>query len=200
MVLSTSSITAVSGARQRRLFIVSAPSGAGKTTLCRAVLGRFPDMQYSISHTTRSPRKGEKDGVDYYFTSIQAFESGIKQHKWAEWARVYDNYYGTSAEFIDARIKAGNDVLLDIDVQGASQIIRRYPACVTIFIMPPSLESLRERLVTRETDSSEVIEKRLKIAVDEISRRNLYRHVIVNDELPDAVAELVSIIEMYRLN
>jgi len=181
-----------------RLFIVSAPSGAGKTTLCRAVLERFGDMKYSISFTTRPPRKGETDGVDYHFITEKKFRTGIERHQWAEWARVHDNYYGTSAEFIDARLDAGDDVLLDIDVQGAVQIVQRYPDSITVFIMPPSLEILRKRLVSRGTDQEEVIEKRLRIAEHEIEQNNLYRHVIVNDHLPDAVDDFIRLIESYR--
>ena len=120
------------------LFIISAPSGAGKSTLCRAMRDHFPDLLYSISYTTRSPRKGERNGVDYHFILPDDFEKGISRHRWAEWAEVHGNYYGTSAEFLDNELSAGRDILLEIDVQGTRQILQRYPDGITIFILPPS--------------------------------------------------------------
>jgi len=180
------------------LFIISAPSGAGKTTLTKAVLDRFVDILYSVSHTTRELRSGEQDGVDYYFITKDNFKEGINNGKWAEWAEVHGNYYGTSAEFIDKSLAAGRNILLDIDVQGTIQILEHYPDSITIFIMPPSFEILRERLELRGTDSQAAIERRLENAQKEMARKDLYRHVIVNDQLPDAVAELISIIEKYR--
>jgi len=180
------------------LFILSAPSGAGKSTLCRAVREHFPDLLYSISYTTRSPRKGEQNGVDYHFISKAAFESGIARDQWAEWAEVHGNYYGTSAELIDRGLADGRDILLDIDVQGTCRLLKRYPEAITIFIMPPSLESLRSRLENRGTDSPEVIALRLENAKHEMSCKDYYRHVVINDELSDAVAELIAVIERYR--
>ncbi|MEJ2166945.1 MAG: guanylate kinase [Desulfobacterales bacterium] len=185
-------------ARPGLLFILSAPSGAGKSTLCRAVRKHFPDLLYSISYTTREPRKGEQNGVDYHFISKAAFENGIARNQWAEWAEVHGNYYGTSAEFIDGGLADGRDILLDIDVQGTCRILKRYPDAITFFIMPPSLEALRRRLENRGTDSPEVIDLRLENAKQEMSCKELYRHVIVNDQLSDAVAELIGIIERYR--
>jgi len=184
--------------RPGRLFILSAPSGAGKSTLCRAVLDHFPDMLYSISYTTRAPRQGEQDGVHYYFIARDEFKQGIEQGRWAEWALVHDNYYGTSAELLDRGLNGGQDILLDIDVQGMGQIIARYPAGVAIFIMPPSLEILRRRLETRGTDNPEVIAVRLKNAQQEMAQKDRYRHIIVNDRLADATTELIGIIEKYR--
>lgn len=180
-----------------RLFILSAPSGAGKTTLCRALMKHFNDMLYSVSNTTRAPRKGETDGIDYHFISREDFTAGIKEGKWAEWAEVHGNYYGTSADFLDMELAAGKNIILDIDVEGTMQIIKRYPDSVTIFIMPPTREILRKRIESRGSDSREVIEKRLKNAELEMARRDLYRHVIVNDSLDEAIAELVGIVEMY---
>lgn len=180
------------------LFIVSAPSGAGKTTLCHAMLAHFPDLVYSISHTTRAPRKGEQSGVDYYFTPKDEFENGIAQHRWAEWAEVHGNYYGTSAEFIDETLSAGHDILLDIDVQGTRQMIKRYPEAVTIFIMPPSLEILQQRLEARGTDSPEVIALRLENAKKEMVHKDIYRHIVVNERLEDATAQMIAIFESYR--
>ena len=184
--------------RPGNLFILSAPSGAGKSTLCRAVRDRFPDLLYSVSYTTRLPRQGEQDGIDYFFIPKDRFQKGIDQGQWAEWAEVHGNYYGTSAELLDRGLVDGRDILLDIDVKGARQIIARYPAAITLFIMPPSLEALRSRLETRGTDSPEVIALRLKNAQKEMAQKDLYRHVIVNDQLAGAVAELIGIFEKYR--
>jgi guanylate kinase len=180
------------------LFIISAPSGAGKSTLCDAVLDRFPDLVYSVSYTTRSPRIGEKNGVDYHFIVKDEFEKGIARHRWAEWAEVHDHYYGTSADFLNEELSVGRDILLDIDIQGTRQILQRYPDGVTIFIMPPSLETLKSRLQSRGTDSPEVIAVRLKNAREEMAQKDLYRHIITNDRLTDAVAELITIFENYR--
>lgn len=181
-------------AAKGRLFVISAPSGAGKSTLCRAVRRHFPAMRYSVSRTTRKPRPDEKDGVDYIFISKEAFEQGIKENRWAEWARVHDNYYGTSAEDINRGLDGGKDILLDIDVQGARQIVRRYPGAVTIFIMPPSMEELKRRLEKRATDSAETISKRMRNAVEEINQRKQYRHIIVNDRLDESISKLCDII------
>ena len=183
---------------QGHLFIISAPSGAGKTTLCRAVLDRYSDMLFSVSYTTRKPRGNEQDGVHYHFISRDDFIKRIKENRWAEWAEVHENFYGTSAEFLDRRLAEGKDILLDIDVQGAVQIFERYPDSVTIFIMPPSLETLKIRLESRNTDSKDDIAKRLLNAKKEMSKKDLYRYVILNDQLSTAVAELISIIEKYR--
>ncbi len=180
------------------LFIISAPSGAGKSTLCRAARDRFADLVYSVSYTTRSPRSGEKDGVDYHFILKDEFEKGIVRHRWAEWAEVHDHYYGTSADFLDEELSSGRDILLDIDIQGTHQILQRYPDGITIFIMPPSLETLKCRLQSRGTDSPEVIAVRLKNACEEMAQKDLYRHIVTNDRLPDAVAELITIFETYR--
>jgi guanylate kinase len=180
------------------LFIISAPSGAGKSTLCRAVLDRFSDLVYSVSTTTRSPRNGEQNGVDYHFIAKDEFEKGIACGRWAEWAEVHDHYYGTSADFLDGELSVGRDILLDIDIQGTRQILQRYPDGVTIFIMPPSLETLKYRLQSRGTDCPEVIAVRLKNAREEMAQKDLYRHIITNDRLTDAVAELIAIFEKCR--
>ena len=180
------------------LIVLSAPSGTGKTTICNRVRRLVPDIVFSVSHTTRSPRDGERPGVDYYFVSTAEFERKIEADQWAEWARVHDNYYGTSAEFLDAALARRQVVLLDIDVQGAAQIRKRYPACVTIFIMPPSMEVLRARLEARKTDDPATIAKRLANAAEEIAQKDLYRHIIVNDDLQTAVDEMVALILHYR--
>ena len=179
------------------LFVVSAPSGAGKTTLCNAVRRRFPTLAYSVSATTRSPRPGERDGVDYHFISKADFEAGIRSGEWAEWASVHGNYYGTAATVIDAAIRGGRHILLDIDVQGAAQIVARFPDSVTIFIMPPSTAVLRQRLVERGTDDPAEIAGRLAVAEHEMAQRGRYRHIVVNAELDAAVAELTALFERY---
>jgi guanylate kinase len=180
------------------LFILSAPSGAGKSTLCRAVRDRFPDLLYSVSYTTRLPRVGEHNGVDYFFITKDEFEHGIARGQWAEWAEVHDNYYGTSADFLDRKLSGGQDILLDIDVQGTHQILTRYPAAITIFIVPPSLAVLRSRLETRGTDSPETIALRLKNAKKEMTQKDRYRYIVINDQLADAVPRLIGIFEKYR--
>jgi guanylate kinase len=178
-----------------RLFVVSAPSGAGKTTLCEAARRHLPDLVYSVSSTTRPPREGEQEGRDYFFVTEAQFREGIETGQWAEWARVHDNYYGTAARFIEDHLHAGRDVLMDIDVQGAAQILRRYPDAVTIFIMAPSMEILRQRITARGLDSGSVIDKRMKNAEAEIACRGMYRHVVVNDDLDAAIARFVSILK-----
>lgn len=177
-----------------RLFIVSAPSGAGKTTLCRAAMQRCPNLTYSISYTTRQPREGEKHGIDYYFISRREFEAGIENDKWLEWAVVHDHFYGTSRDLVEHHLTRGRDILLDIDVEGCAQILEKFPESITIFIMPPSLEALRKRLEHRGTDAPETIARRLESAATEIRRRHSYRHIIVNDSLPEAIEGFVELI------
>ncbi|MGA8180839.1 MAG: guanylate kinase [Desulfobacterales bacterium] len=184
--------------RRAQLFIISAPSGAGKTTLAKAVLERYADLLYSVSFTTRKPRAVEQDGVDYHFISKHDFEKGIKEGHWAEWAEVYGNYYGTSGKFIDNGLSSGRDILLDIDVQGTIQILKKYPDSVTIFILPPSMKTLKKRLEMRGTDSRQVIERRLVYAKNEMAQKDLYRHIIVNDNLSKAIEELSAILKKYR--
>jgi guanylate kinase len=184
--------------KRGHIFIISAPSGAGKTTLVQAVLNRFSDMLYSVSYTTRAPRSGETNGIDYFFISEDDFIKSIENHKWAEWAKVHDCYYGTSADYLDKGRSAGHDILLDIDIQGMLQLLERYPDSITIFIMPPSLDTLRKRLESRGTDHRAAIEKRLANAEKEMTQKDLYRHIVVNDQLHRAVAELTSIIKTYR--
>ncbi len=181
-----------------RLFIISAPSGTGKTTICKAVLKHYNDILYSISYTTRPPRQGEQDGVDYYFISKDEFLKKINEGKWAEWAEVHGNFYGTSAEYVDTHIGSGESIIFDIDVQGARQILKRYPEAVTIFIMPPSLDVLKKRLTLRETDSDEVIAERLKNAENEMAQKDSYKYVIINDQLPEAVEKIHAVIKKYR--
>ena len=180
------------------LFVIAAPSGGGKSTLCRELLKRFSDMRYSVSYTTRKRRRGERDGVDYHFIGKRDFKNGIVAGKWAEWAVVHGNYYGTSADILANGLSAGRDILLDLDVQGTRQILARYPNSVAIFILPPSLEVLQDRLEARGTDSPESIAIRLKNAEDEIAQQDLFHHIIINEQLSQAIQELISIIAKYR--
>jgi guanylate kinase len=180
------------------IFVISAPSGAGKTTLRRAVLQQLPDMLYSVSYTTRPPRPGEVNGRDYEFISPAEFEEGIRFGRWAEWAQVHGHYYGTSLDVLSRAVASGRDILLDIDVQGARQICSRFPQSITIFIMPPSLDTLAARLQARGTDDPEAVALRLRNAREEMAQKDAYRHVIVNDQLETALAEIVAVIASYR--
>ena len=189
-----------SGRGKGLLFVVSAPSGAGKTTLCRALRDVYSDIQYSVSHTTRKPRRGEKDGIDYHFTDKTKFLNMRDRGFWAEWADVHGHYYGTSIKNMEKAFSAGYDILLDIDVQGTMQILERYPDAVTIFIMAPSLEILKQRLSKRGTEDSRTIEKRMRNAEKEIAGKSIYRHVIVNDDLSTAIDKFIRIVGKYRNN
>jgi len=177
------------------LFVISAPSGAGKTTLIGKVLKQFPQLSYSISHTTRKPRKGEIHGRDYFFIDENQFQTLISQDQWIEWAQVHGNFYGTSKAFVTQKLAAGENILLDIDVQGAKQIMNSELGLVSIFILPPSIEALRQRLENRGTDSKTVILQRMENARLEMDQQSAYDHVIVNDEIDQAVADLCSILE-----
>lgn len=181
------------------LFVVSAPSGAGKTTLCRNVLETLPDIKFSVSYTTRSPRQGEVDGVHYNFVDKEEFRGMIASSEFIEWAEVHGNFYGTSRKKIAEMTLAGIDVLLDIDVQGARQVKESLPDSILIFILPPSFEVLKERLTGRMTDTDEVIERRLKKAADEIGEYKNYDYVIVNNVIENALTELKSVIIAERV-
>ncbi len=180
--------------KKGRLFVVSAPSGTGKTTLCRLLIEEFSGMSYSVSLTTRKPREGEVHGKDYHFVTVAEFERMIENDELVEWANVHGNYYGTSLTFIRESLDRGRDILLDIDVQGAASIRKAYPEAVTIFIMPPSMEVLRQRLEKRGTDCPEVIETRIRNAVEEIGHKDQYTHVIVNDRLDIAKQQLFELV------
>jgi len=173
-----------------KLFVISAPSGAGKTTLIKKVLDRFESLSYSVSHTTRDPRGDEEDGLDYFFIDPVEFEKKIGLGHWLEWAKVHNNYYGTSRKFVRTCLERGQSLLLDIDVQGAKQIMGTGMNLVTIFIMPPAFEVLSRRLENRGTDSKEVIARRLENAKIEIDQKDLYQYVVVNDDLDQALEKL----------
>jgi len=188
------------GRRRGRLFVVSAPSGAGKTTLCQGLLERVPAMARSISYTTRAPRPGERQGVDYHFIAPEDFRDGIAKNRWVEWARVHENFYGTAADAIEEKLAAGIDLVMNIDVQGADQIRARFPDSVRVFIMPPSLAELRRRLEKRGGDDPAAIEIRMAAAEQEMARRHDFDHIITNDDLDRAFDELVAIVVSYRAN
>ncbi|KOO56966.1 guanylate kinase [Rheinheimera sp. KL1] len=181
------------------LFIISAPSGAGKSTLINALLKQDADMQLSVSHTTRSPRPGETDGVQYHFTDVSSFKQLIAQDQFIEWAEVFGNYYGTSKAALADKLAQGIDVFLDIDWQGARQIKQQLPFVTSIFILPPSVEALEQRLNQRGQDSAEVIAGRMAKARDEISHANEYDYWVVNDDLETAVQQFSGIIQSQRL-
>ena len=177
------------------LIVISGPSGTGKGTICKALLQQRPDIFYSISATTRSPRNGEQDGVSYYFKSKEEFEEMLARDEFLEWARVYDNYYGTPKVPVAEAIAAGKDVILEIDVQGAMKVKEKAPEGVYVFIVPPSLEVLRSRIVGRATDSMETINKRMDKALGELSKLYEYNYVVINDDLAQAVNKVECIIE-----
>ena len=180
--------------RRGTLFVVSAPSGAGKTTLCREVRVRVGELAYSVSYTTRAPRPGEVAGTDFHFVSEDRFRELRDHGEFAEWAQVHGNYYATSAAAIDAALSKGRDVLLDIDAQGAAQLRSRYPEAVLIFIVAPSMADLEQRLRERRSDAEREIQRRLQRAREEISLWKQYDYLIVNRDVKDAVDQLDAII------
>ncbi|QCU75964.1 guanylate kinase [Pseudoalteromonas distincta] len=181
------------------LFILSAPSGAGKSSLINALLKKHADMKVSVSHTTRAPRPGEENGVHYHFASTDEFKALIAKDDFFEWAQVFDNYYGTSKQAIESQLDAGIDVFLDIDWQGAQQVREIMPSVKTIFILPPSKEELEQRLNNRGQDSAEVIASRMAKAQSETSHYNEYDYVIVNDDFETALGDIEVIVMAQRL-
>ena len=181
------------------LFILSAPSGAGKSSLINALLERHQDMKVSVSHTTRSARPGEENGVHYHFVTQNEFKQVIDENGFLEWAQVFDNYYGTSKQSIEQQLSAGIDVFLDIDWQGARQIRKLVDDVRTIFIVPPSKQELESRLNNRGQDSAEVIAGRMAKAQSETSHYNEYDYLIVNDDFNQALQQLETIVLASRL-
>jgi guanylate kinase len=175
------------------LFIISSPSGGGKGTLIREILNQVPDVGYSISFTTRQPRRGERHAQHYYFVGVEEFENLIAAGEFLEYAVVHGNFYGTSRTVVEKELLAGRDVILEIDVQGAEIVKRLMPEAVSVFILPPDFETLRERLIRRGTDAPEVLAVRLKNAPEEIRRFKEFDYVIVNDEKERAVRQLAAI-------
>ncbi len=182
----------------RLLFVVSAPSGTGKTSLCKKLLSEVPGLSFSISHTTRAPREGEEDGKNYYFTNRDEFEQAVADGKMAEWAEIYGNCYGTARATIQQFMDQGVDVLFDIDERGAQQLREIYPDLITILILPPSIADLRKRLTGRGTETEAALRKRLTQAEEEIARMAWYQYVVVNDTLEDALDQLKAIVQAER--
>ncbi|MGF1643741.1 MAG: guanylate kinase [Thiotrichales bacterium] len=178
---------------QGTLFIVSAPSGAGKTSLVRALCALVPSVRLSVSHTTRAPRPGEENGVHYHFVAREAFEQRVAQGDFLEHAKVFDNYYGTSQSSVQAQLDQGFDVILEIDWQGAAQVRRLKPNAVSVFILPPSTASLRERLRGRGQDSDETIERRMRDAQAEMSHYAEFDYLLINDVFDVALDQLKSL-------
>jgi len=178
-----------------QLFIVSGPSGAGKSSLCAALLEKSPNLNLSISCTTRDPRPGEVNGREYHFLSRQTFETQRDQGDFLEWANVHGNMYGTRQSDVESILAAGANVLLEIDWQGAAQVAEKIPAAVRIFILPPSLDELRHRLTSRAQDEADVVNLRVAAAVDEMSHAGEAHFQVINDDFDDALAQLLKIFQ-----
>ena len=185
--------------QQGNIFVVTAPSGAGKTTMVAALLATDPQIKLSVSYTTRAPREGEVDGKNYHFVSREQFIAMLQRSEFLESAEVYGNFYGTSQLWIQQQLDAGNDILLEIDWQGAQQVCKLFPQAIGIFILPPSLQALEQRLCGRGTDSAESIAKRMASARDEITHVDEFEYVIVNEVIADAIQDLISVVRTYRL-
>jgi len=181
-----------------QIFVITAPSGTGKTTIIDGVRKNMRGVGYSISHTTRMPREGEVNGYHYYFVDRAGFQEMIEAREFIEWAVVYDQLYGTSISSIDRGLSSGNDVLMDLDIQGAEAIKRRFPESLSIFILPPSMEILKERLKGRSTDEKRDIDLRMRKAVEEIQRCRYYDFIVINDDLNQAAREIEAIITAQR--
>ena len=180
------------------VYIVSAPSGSGKTTLLQSLLKTFKDLKFSVSHTTRQPRQGERNSVDYFFTERPEFSRMIERGEFLEWAEYYGQLYGTSRAFVDENVKSGRDVILDIDVNGARQVKEQIPEAISVFIMPPSFAVLENRLRMRRQESDEAIHRRLEIARSEIHACHGYDYIVVNDVLEDSIQVLEAIVRAGR--
>ena len=183
---------------QGTLYIISAPSGAGKTSLVKQLIAEMTDVVVSVSHTTRPRRAVEVEGVDYHFVSVDAFKAMIAEQAFLEYAQVFDNFYGTAQKTVEANLTAGQDVILEIDWQGAQQVRKMMP-CQSIFILPPSIEVLQQRLQNRGQDDKAVIARRMRDAVSEMRHYAEYDYLLVNDDFQQALAELKSIITASRL-
>jgi len=177
-----------------KLFVIAAPSGAGKTTIVKALVTRNPELKFSISYTTRQKRRTEVDGVDYLFVDVDEFERLKSKGELLEFAEVFDNFYATSRSQVEKHLSCGENVILEIDWQGARQVRTSMPECVTIFILPPSLEELERRLRDRRTDSPEVIERRLRDALSDMSHWDEFDYIIINDKLEQAVRDLEEVL------
>jgi guanylate kinase len=185
--------------RRGLLFVVSAPSGAGKTTLCKELVSAVPGLRPSISCTTRHPRPGEIDGREYFFIDEARFQQMVRRNEFAEWAPVYGHCYGTPRQALTDMLDAGSDVLLEIDAQGAMQIKKKFDDAVYIYILPPSIEALRDRLLQRGGDSSDEIQRRLQKAREELWSYREYYYIVKNDDMEQALKELEAIILAERI-
>lgn len=181
------------------LFVISAPSGAGKTTLVQALLNINPQIDLSVSYTTREPRPGERDGKDYHFVSREVFAKMAQRGEFLESAEVYGNLYGTSQTWISHGTSEGRDILLEIDWQGAAQVRRLFPECISVFILPPSMEALEQRLKGRAKDDGEVIAKRMAAVREDVAHIAEFDYVIINDNLNEALRELNAVVLSARL-
>jgi len=192
---NTNTITTARGT----LYVISAPSGAGKTSLVKALVESTDDIKVSVSHTTRASRPGEKSGIHYNFVNLDTFKGMIERCTFLEHAQVFDNYYGTCGEWVSQQLDQGIDVILEIDWQGAQQIRTMIPECISIFILPPSREALEQRLQGRGQDNAEIITRRMRDAINEISHFSEFDYLIINDNFNLALDELRSIIVSLRL-
>lgn len=183
-----------------KLFIITAASGTGKTSLVKELLATTDNLTVSISHTTRAPRPGESDGVHYHFTTVDAFKQMIDESAFLEYAQVFDNFYGTTRQAVERLLNDGVDVILEIDWQGALQVKEKFSDAVMIFILPPSRDALRSRLSGRAQDSDEVIEKRLAGSLTEMRQYDKFDYVVINDDFAEALADLQTIIKSHRLS
>ena len=182
------------------IIIISAPSGAGKTSICEALIKSDKNIVYSVSTTTRSPRSGEKNGREYFFVDDNTFKSMVKKNLFVEWAKVHDHFYGTSKKVLEDTINKGKDILLDIDVQGAVKIKKQYKDALMIFITTPTLKILKERLIKRNKDSMEVIKTRVANAKKELTYLPKYDYLILNDKLDESIKNVKSVICAERLS
>ena len=180
-------------------FIISAPSGTGKTTVCKILKQKLPKLKFSISHTTREPRDNETDGIDYHFISEENFEEKVKHNKFIEWAKVYQYYYGTAFESIDSHKKNGDDILIELDVQGAKSLRKLNYEAIFIFILPPSLKELEIRLGSRNTESESSISDRLKSSKNEVQQFKLYDYILTNVNIEETAENIISVIKAEHL-
>lgn len=180
------------------IVVVSAPSGAGKTTVLKKLFENRPELVFSVSATTRPPRSGEKDEKDYFFLSTDEFRKGIEAGEFAEWAEVHGHLYGTPERFLETQVSGGKDAILDIDTEGAFQLKKSHPEAVFIFIVPPSFEEMERRLRRRKTESEEVIARRLRTARKELALKDKYDHIVVNDHVERAAEEIQALMNRER--